>query len=163
MMDAYDVYAKINNGSPQFFSEGIWTTIPGPSSPLPPPGNNPGDANPAYPNGGTPGSYNIISTGPPQGSSDWLYNVPGGTGATIEAQGNWAWGHHNTIPGASQSGYTGKIIYTFPNPAGNYLTVSVFILDGDRCGDYAYANYTFKSTGGPGPGQQSVGSVSLVQ
>jgi putative Flp pilus-assembly TadE/G-like protein len=162
MMDAYDVYAKINNGSPQFFSQGIWTTVPGPSSPLPPPGNNPGDANPAYPSGGTPGSYTIISTGPPQGSSDWLFTVPGGSGATIEAQGSWAWGHHNTIPGASQSGYTGKVIYTFPNPAGNYLTVTVFILDGDRCGDYAYATYTFKSTGGPGPGQQSVGSVSLV-
>jgi hypothetical protein len=163
MMDAYDVYAKINNGSPQFFSQGIWTTPPGPGSPLPPPGNNPGDANPAYPSGGTPGSYNIISTGPPQGNSDWLFNIPGSGGATIEAQGGWAWGHQNTIPGARQAGYTGKILYTFPNPAGNYLTVSVFILDGDRCGDYAYANYTFKSTGGPGPGQQSVGSVSLVQ
>jgi hypothetical protein len=46
---------------------------------------------------------------------------------------------------------------------GNYLSVTVFLLDGDRCGDYAYATYTFKSTGGPGPGQQSLGSVSIVQ
>ena len=163
MMDGYDVYVKVNNGSPQFFSEGIWTTPPGPGSPLPPPNNNPGDANPAYPSNGTPGNYTIISTGPPQGNSDWLFTVPGGNGATIEAQGGWAWGHQNTIPNAQQNTYRAKLIYTFPNPAGNYISVTLFLLDGDRCGDYAYANYTFKSTGGPGPGQQSVGSVTLVQ
>ncbi|TMD91204.1 MAG: hypothetical protein E6I73_04930 [Chloroflexi bacterium] len=157
MMDAYDVYAKINNGSPQFFSQGIWTTAPGPGSPLPPPGNNPGDAFPAYPSSSTPGSYSIIS------GTDWLFTVPGGSGATIESQGSWAWGHQNTIPGATTAGYTAKLIYTFPNPAGNYLSVTLFLLDGDRCGDYAYASYTFRSTGGPGPGQQSIGSVSLVQ
>lgn len=157
MMDAYDVYVKINNGGPQFFSQGIWTTAPGPNTPLPPPGNNPGDAVPAYPNAGTPGAYTI------KGGTDWLYNIPGGNGATIEAKGNWAWGHQNTIPGANTANYTAQLIYTFPNPVGNYLSVTMFMLDGDRCGDYAYATYTFKSTGGPGPGQQSVGSVSLVQ
>jgi hypothetical protein len=163
MMDAYDVYVKINNGSPQFFSQGIWTTPPGPGTPLPPPGNIPGDASPAYPNAGTPGAYSINYTGAPQGNSDWVYTIPGGSGATIEAKGAWNWGHHNTIPNASQAGYTGSLIYTFPNPVGNYLSVTVFMLDGDRCGDYAYATYTFRSTGGPGPGQQSVGSVTLVQ
>ncbi|HYM97021.1 MAG TPA: pilus assembly protein TadG-related protein [Candidatus Sulfotelmatobacter sp.] len=166
MMDAYDVYVKVNNGSPQFFSQGIWTTPPGPGTPLPPPGNNPGDANPAYPSSGTPGSYTIISTGPPQGSSDWLYTIPGGSGATIEAKGSWNWGHHNDpriVPAGRSGSYNASLIYTFPNPVGNYLSVTMFMLDGDRCGDYAYATYTFKSTGGPGPGQQSIGSVSLVQ
>ena len=163
MMDAYDVYVKVNNGSPQFFSQGIWTSVPGPGTPLPPPGNNPGDAFPTYPSNGTPGSYTIISTGPPQGSSDWLYTIPGGNGATIEAQGSWNWGHHNTINNAQSGNYTAKLLYTFPNPTGNYISVTLFLLDGDRCGDYAYATYTFKTTGGPGPGQQSVGSVSLVQ
>jgi hypothetical protein len=166
MMDAYDVYAKINNGSPQFFSEGIWTTPPGPGTPLPPPNNNPGDANPAYPSNGVPGTYTIKSTGPPQGSSDWVFTIPGGSGATIEAKGAWNWGHHNSpsiVPPGSSGAYTASLIYTFPNPVGNYLSVTVFLLDGDRCGDYAYATYTFKSTGGPGPGQQSVGSVVLVQ
>ncbi|HYL08718.1 MAG TPA: pilus assembly protein TadG-related protein [Candidatus Udaeobacter sp.] len=162
-MDAYDVYVKINNGSPQFFSQGIWSSPPGPGTPLPPPANNPGDANPAYASSGTPGNYTIKYTGPPQGSSDWLYTIPGGNGATIEATGNWTWGHENTIPGAQTQNNTASIIYTFPNPAGNYLSVTVFLLDGDRCGDYAYANYTFKSTGGPGPGQQSGGSVTIVQ
>jgi hypothetical protein len=166
MMDAYDVYVKINNGSPQFFSQGIWNSPPGPGTPLPPPNNNPGDANPAYPSNGTPGTYAINYTGAPQSPSDWVYTIPGGSGATIEAKGGWTWGHHNDpriVPAGSTAGYTGSLIYTFPNPAGNYLQVTVFMLDGDRCGDYAYATYTFKSTGGPGPGQQSIGSVSLVQ
>jgi Flp pilus assembly protein TadG len=167
MMDAYDVYVKINNGSPQFFSQGIWNTVPGPSTPLPPPGNNPGDANPAYPNNGTPGTgYTIKYTGAPQSNSDWVYTIPGGSGATIEAKGGWTWGHHNDPainPTGSRGGYTGALIYTFPNPVGSYVSVTVFMLDGDRCGDYAYATYTFKTTGGPGPGQQSVGTVNLVQ
>lgn len=157
MMDAYDVYVKLNNGSPQFFSQGIWNTTPGPGSPLPPASNNPGDSNPAYPNAGQPGSYVI------NGGTDWTFNIPGSGGASIEAKGSWSWGHQNTIPGAQTSNYTAQLLYTFPNPAGAYISVTLFMLDGDRCGDYAYANYTFKSTGGPGPGQQSVGSVSLVQ
>ena len=156
MMDAYDIYVKVNNGSPQFFSQGIWTTVPGPGTPLPPPGNNPGDAYPAYPSAGTPGAYTISG-------NNWKYTIPGGNGATIEAQGNWAWGHENTIPNAQTNNNTAKMIYTFPNPVGSYISVTLFLLDGDRCGDYAYATYTFKTTGGPGPGQQSVGSVSLVQ
>lgn len=167
MMDAYDVYVKINNGSPQFFSQGIWNPAPGPGTPLPPPANNPGDANPTYPPAGPAGNYAIL------GSSglnyDYLYAIPGGSGATIEAKGNWVWGHQNDPNivgdqnGNSSGTYTGQLVYTFPNPAGNYLSVTVFFLDGDRCGDYAYVTYTFKSTGGPGPGQQSAGSVSLVQ
>lgn len=157
MMDGYDVYVKINNGSPQFFSQGIWSGTPGPGSPLPPPSNNPGDAYPAYPSSANPGNYTIV------GGTDWVYTIPGGNGAQIEAKGGWAWGHQNTIPGAQTANYTAQLIYTFPNPAGNYLSVTLFLLDGDRCGDYAYATYTFKSTGGPGPGQQTTGSVSLVQ
>ena len=167
MMDAYDVYVKINNGSPQFFSQGIWTSVPGPGTPLPPPGNNPGDAHPAYPSNGTPGTYTIKFTGAPQSNSDWVYTIPGGNGATIEATGGWTWGHHNDPaigpPTGRSGGYTGSLIYTFPNPVGSYVAVTVFMLDGDRCGDYAYATYTFKTTGGPGPGQQSVGTVNLVQ
>jgi hypothetical protein len=59
--------------------------------------------------------------------------------------------------------YTAKMLYTFPNPVGSYLSITVFLLDGDRCGDYAYSTYTFKNTGLPGPGSQSIGSVGLVQ
>ena len=166
-MDAYDVYVKINNGSPQFFSQGIWNSPPGPGTPLPPPNNNPGDANPAYPSGAVPGNYTIVSMAGI--NADWRYTIPGGNGATIEATGQWTWGHQNdpritgNANGNNRGNYTAQLIYTFPNPAGNYLTVTVFFLDGDRCGDYAYTTYTFRSTGGPGPGQQSVGSVHLIQ
>jgi len=155
-MDAYDVYVKVNNGSPQFFSQGIWTTTPGPGSPLPPPGNNPSDASPAYPSASNPGSYALYP------GNDWVYTIPGGGGATIEAKGSWTWGHQSDIPGANSGNYTAQLIYTFPNPSGSYVNITLFALDGDHCGDYAYANYTFKNTGGPGPGQQSGGSVSLV-
>jgi Putative Flp pilus-assembly TadE/G-like len=155
-MDAYDIYVKINNGSPQFFSQGIWTTTPNPGDPLPPPGNNPGDNNPAYPNVANSGSYTVA------GPTDWIYTVPGGSGATMEATGSWTWGHQNDIAGSRSGSYTAQLIYTFPNPNGNYLSLTLFVLDGDHCGDYAYANYTFRNTGGPGPGQQTVGSVSLV-
>ena len=157
MMDAYDVYVKVNNSSPQFFSQGIWNSPPGPGSPLPPPNNNPSDTKPAYASVSNPGQYNIIS------ATDWSYAIPNSNGSTIEARGQWAWGHQSDIPNAQSGNYTAQLLYTFPNPSGNYISITLFALDGDHCGDYAYANYTFKSTGGPGPGQQSVGSVSLVQ
>ena len=157
MMDAYDVYVKVNNSSPQFFSQGIWNTPPTAGAPLPPPNNNPSDRFPAYPSTSNPGSYNIISP------TDWSYPIPNSNGATIEAKGQWAWGHQSDIPNAQSGNYTAQLLYTFPNPSGNYVSITLFALDGDHCGDYAYANYTFKSTGGPGPGQQSVGSVTLVQ
>lgn len=158
-MDAFDVYVKVNNGSPTFFSQGIWNTTPGPGDPLPPPGNNPGDQNPRYPSALTPGSYVIKSMGPP----DWVYNIPNSGGATIEVKGSWTWGHQMDIPGANSGNYTAKVLYTFPNPAGNYVAISVFTTDGDHCGDYALGNYTFKNTGLPAGGTQTVGSVSLVQ
>jgi hypothetical protein len=158
-MDAYDSYIKVNNGSPTFFSQGIWTSTPGPGSPLPPPGNNPGDQNPAYPTASNPGAYTINSMNPP----DWTYNIPNSGGASIEVKGSWAWGHQSDIIGATRGNYTAQILYTFPNPIGNYVAVSVFTTDGDHCGDYDIANYTFKNTGLPAGGTQYAGSVSLVQ
>ena len=158
-MDAYDVYIKVNNGSPIFFSQGIWTSTPGPGSPLPPPGNNPGDQNPADPSSSVPGAYVIKSMNPP----DWLYNIPNSGGAQIEVKGSWTWGHQSDIPNANSGNYTAQVLYTFPNPSGNYVAISVFTTDGDHCGDYDIANYTFKNTGLPAGGTQTVGSVSLVQ
>jgi Putative Flp pilus-assembly TadE/G-like len=156
-MDAFDTYLKVNNGNPIFFSQGIWNSAPGPGSPLPPPGNNPGDQYPAYPT--SSGAYTIISNSPP----DWVYNIPNSGGATIEVKGSWAWGHESDIPGANRGAYTAQILYTFPNPSGNYIGISVFTTDGDHCGDYQIANYTFRNTGQPGGGTQTIGSVSLVQ
>ena len=156
-MDAYDVYVKVNNGSPVFFSEGIWTSAPGPGSPLPPPNNNPGDKFPAYPNAGNPGSYTIMA------GNDWTYAIPNSNNSTIEAKGSWTWGHQSDIAGANSANYTAQVIYTFPNPTGNYVSITLFALDGDHCGDYAYANFTFKNTGLPGAGSQTIGSVGLLQ
>lgn len=161
MMDAYDAYVKVNNSTPQFFSQGIWTTTPAPGDPLPPPNNNPGDANPAYPNTASPGSYTIISATYPS-PNDWQYTIPGGSGAYMEVKGQWTWGHQSDIPGAPSGSYTAQLLYTFPTPNGSYVALTLFVTDGDHCGDYAYANYTFKNIGTPGPGQQTVGSVSLV-
>jgi Flp pilus assembly protein TadG len=156
-MDAYDVYVKVNNGSPVFFSQGIWTTTPGPGSPQPPPANNPGDQFPAYPSAGSPGSYTI------KAGNDWTYAIPSSSNSTIEAKGSWTWGHQSDIPGANSGNYTAQLLYTFPNPTGNYVSITLFALDGDHCGDYAYASFTFKNTGGPGAGSQTIGSVGLVQ
>jgi hypothetical protein len=159
MMDGFDTYVKVNNGSPIFFSQGIWTTTPGPNDPLPPPANSPGDQFPAYHSAGNPGSYSISGSDP----TDWTFAIPNSNGATIETKGAWSWGHQTDIPGATRGSYTAKMLYTFPNPTGNYLSITLFALDGDHCGDYAYSTYTFKNTGLPGPGSQSIGSVGLVQ
>ena len=159
MMDAFDSYAKVNNGSPTFFSQGIWTTTPGPNAPLPPPANNPGDQFPAYHTPSNPGAYTISGSDP----TDWKFAIPNSNGSTIEAKGQWNWGHQKDIANAQSGNYTAKMLYTFPNPVGSYLSITVFLLDGDRCGDYAYSTYTFKNTGLPGPGSQSIGSVGLVQ
>jgi Putative Flp pilus-assembly TadE/G-like len=157
MMDAYDIFVKVNNGSPQFFSEGIWSPPPAAGDPLPPPLNNPGDATAAYPTAAqNPGTYTINS------STDWVYPIPNSNGSSMETKGGWSWGHQSDIAGAASGSYTAQFLYTFPNPNGSYLSLTVFLLDGDHCGDYAYANYTFRSTGIPGPGQQTVGSVALV-
>jgi hypothetical protein len=158
-MDAYDQFIKVNNGQPVFFSQGIWTTTPGPGAPQPPPNNNPGDQFAAYPSGGVPGSYTIKSMSPP----DWIYAIPNSNGASIEVSGNWTWGHESDIPNANSGGDVATVKYTFPTPVGSYVSVSVFVLDGDHCGDYAYQSYTFKNTGQPGPGQQTIGSTDIVQ
>jgi hypothetical protein len=74
------------------------------------------------------------------------------------------WGHEWDITGWNGWGANFVTVkYTFPVPAGSYVAVAVFVSDGDHCGDYAYASQVFKNTGGPGPGQQTIGGVSLIQ
>jgi hypothetical protein len=46
-------------------------------------------------------------------------------------------------------------------PAGQTVTVSMFMTDGDRCGDYVTSTWTFNNIGQPAPGVQVVGSVRL--
>lgn len=158
-MDGYDVYVKVNNGNPVFFSQGIWNPAPAAGAPLPPYGNNPGDQHPAYPNPGSPGPYSVN----PLDSTDWTYAIPNSGNSTYELKGSWTWGHQSDIPGANSGTYNASAIYTFPTTSGSYVAVTLFVLDGDHCGDYALANYSLKNAGAPGGGTQTVGSVELVQ
>ena len=179
-MDAYDQFIKVNNGSPQFFSQGIWKTVPTAGAILPPVPNNPGPgpgdsplASEIYPyqgaTGGPNGNYvvNSMSSVYPS-AADWTWNIPNSNNSTIEVSGQWTWGHEKDLappvgPAQNTPGDIATVKYTFPTPSGTYVSVSVFVSDGDRCGDYAYSAYTFKNSGAPGPGQQTVGAVDLAQ
>ncbi len=158
-MDGYNAYIKVNNGTPVFFSQGIWNPTPAAGAPQPPPNNNPGDQFPAYPNPGSPGPYTVN----PLDTTDWSLALPNSGGATLELKGSWTWGHQMDIPGATEGAYAAQEIYTFPTPIGNYVAITMFVTDGDHCGDYALASYTFKNVGTPGGGTQTVGTVQLVQ
>ncbi|MFI5283864.1 MAG: pilus assembly protein TadG-related protein [Candidatus Dormibacterales bacterium] len=184
-MDAYDQFIKENNGQPVFFSQGIWNPVPSANATIPPPGNVPGDqvspvVNVRYPSFATTyaAAYTQTSTVAPaspsdipNGSADWTYAIPSSNGATIEVSGQWTWGHEKDLSNSSVAGQPvaqsqsniATVKYTFPIPTGSYVALAVFVVDGDRCGDYAFASYTFKNVGAPGPGQQTVGSVDLAQ
>lgn len=170
-LDAYGLYLKINNGSPIFFSQGIWVPTPPPSAPVPPAVNNPGDSNPAYPSTTQAGAVNYTTATDANGNPDWTIALPNGTAnkSLFEVDGNWAWGHESEIPGAVPNwggsyygGNYASINFTFPTPPGTTVAIQVFMTDGDFCGDYALANYTFNNIGQPNGGLQSGASVSLV-
>ncbi len=161
-LDAYNAYIKVNNDAPVFFSQGIWS-YPS-SATLPPPGNNPGDNFPAYPGNEGAGQYLKTATSP---VPDWTYLFNNdGSGRRFRIAGNWTWGHEQSIPGARtkpQNGNRATLTYTFPSPPGQTVNVTIFMSDGDSCGDFVTANVTASNAGSPNAGQQSSGSVSLVR
>jgi hypothetical protein len=172
-LDAYGLYVKVNNGSPIFFSKGIWNPTPGPAQPVPPATNNPGDANPRYPDPAvTFGNYTTIydSVPPYNGgnpnSHDWSINIPNGTAnpTVFEVNGSWLWGHESEITGTTPnwSMNLADIYFTFPTPNGATVNIQVFMTDGDFCGDYAMGNFTFNNIGQPNGGLQAGASVSIV-
>jgi Flp pilus assembly protein TadG len=159
-LDAFDVYVKINNGNAIYFSKGYW-----PASSTPPPGNIPGDANPAYPvTSSPPAGYTIVASSP---KPDWKYTEP--DGSTYEVSGDWAWGHQLDIVAAGGGWGTGfgnqadTITYTFPIPAGNTVTVTAYMTDGDFCGDFVTGTWTFYNIGTTTPGKQVAGNLHLEQ
>lgn len=169
-LDAYDVYVKVNGGSPRFFSQGIWNSRPPANAVLPPNPNTPGDSNPAYPDyvqaqtGTVTGGNGTYATklNPATGQyDDWTFTYA--DGSSIEVYGNWTWGHEKDIPGSTEGTNTATIKYTFPVPPGQAVTVSIFMTDGDHCGDYATATYTFNNVGTPAAGQQTSGAVQLEE
>ena len=180
-MDAYDTYIKINSGSPIFFSQGMWTVCsPSTCTQLPPSGNSPGD-NPttdaAYHNpAGASGNYTPgpgrTAANPLQGqetvapADDWVETFSlSGQQYTFETLGQWTWGHEKDIPNNHTANPNlAEVNLTFPKPSGTSFTLSIFMEDGDHCGDYASAQYTFPVTGGqPGNGTAQGGGVSLEE
>lgn len=168
-LNAYDAYVRINNGNPQFFSQGIWQVTPQPTDPLPPSpnGGGPSDvvAQSARPNPAWPGANNY-TIGTSNGLPDWTYKFA--NGSTFEVSGNWTWGHESNIPGAQSNwnnngGNNATLTYTFPTPLGSSVNVLIYLDDGDHCGDYTMVNTTFANIGSPGGGQQVAGSVRLEQ
>jgi Flp pilus assembly protein TadG len=169
-LDAYDVYIKVNGGSPVFFSQGIWSSAPAANTSLPPAANNPGDNTPARPNytaarsgsvvGGN-GTYTTALDPATRIWDDWTMTYA--DHSKMEISGQWTWGHERDITNAVSQTNTAAIRYTFPVPTGASVLIQMFMTDGDRCGDYATASYTFNNIGAPAGGQQSAGSVLLEE
>src|ERR1700730_6117572 len=168
-LNAYDAYVRINNGSPLFFSQGIWQVNPGPNGSVPPNPNGGGPSDvasaSAYPSTSQPGSTNY-TTATVNGLPDWTYRFS--NGSTFEVNGNWSWGHEANIPGAQSNwtnngGNNATLTYTFPTPPGSSVNVLVYLDDGDHCGDYTQVSTTFANIGSPAGGTQIAGSVRLEQ
>jgi len=167
-LDAYNVYVKINNNAPVFFSAGIWNPAPAPGAPLPPASNNPGDAFPAAPAPAQDPSNNYVKVS----ATDWkitygpAFSYGPGDNSTFEVSGAWVWGHEEDIPGSVDGANDATVTYTFPIPSGPVVNAQIFMSDGDSCGDFAIATFTFNNLAGGGGGggaTQSVGTVHLVQ
>jgi len=159
-LDAYDVYIKINSNSPVYFSQGIWNPVPGAGTPLPPATNTPGDSNPALPVSTQDPSNHYTQT-TVAGSPSWAYTFADGSKMTIV--GDWAWGHEKDIALATSSNNQATITYTVSTPAGSTVTVTAFMTDGDHCGDYVSATWSFGNLGQPNPGVQVGSAVNLEQ
>jgi Flp pilus assembly protein TadG len=185
-LDGYDTYIRVNGASPVFFSQNEWGPQPATGAALPPQGPsanlNPNDyagpptmaAWPVYPsgsgstvtygNGASSVGYTAYSDSKTGKNDDWVETI--GSGATpsyFETSGSWTWGHQHDISGAQSGTYNATIKYTFPTPTGTSVALTVFLTDGDHCGDYATASYTFANIGQPNGGSQTGGSVELLE
>jgi len=161
-LNAYTTYVRVNNGAPVYFSQGIWNPAPSPGTPLPPRTNTPGDTAPAFPAAAQDPTNKYAKTQTNVGGiSDWTMTYP--SGATFELNGGWVWGHEEMIPGTSAGSNQVTLIYTFPVPPGPQSTITLFMVDGDSCGDWVTVTITFNNIGSPSPGQQSAGTVHLEQ
>ena len=191
-LDGYDSYVRVNGASPVFFSQNEWGPQPGTGAALPPEGPasvypndynvNPNDytwtggtdaAWPVYPtsqstitygNGASTAGYTAYHDSTTGLYDDWVETLgSGATASYFETLGQWTWGHQKDINGANSGTYQATLNYTFPTPAGTSVSITIFLTDGDHCGDYASASYTFANIGQPGAGSQSGGTVELVE
>jgi hypothetical protein len=159
-LDGFTAYVRVNNGPPAFFSEGIWNPPLSVGQAPPPTFNDPGDQWPAYPTAaqnaaaGNKYTINAGSTKP-----DWTMTYA--DTSTFRIVGDWVWGHERNITGATRATNTATLVYTFAQPAGRQVTITMFMADGDRCGDYVVATETLPVP--PAVIQQTVGTVRLEQ
>jgi Flp pilus assembly protein TadG len=160
-LDAFSAYVKVNNTTPVYFSQGIWSPAPAAGVPLPPAGNTPGETSPAYPNIAQDPGNKYTHTSTSNNSSDWTIKYA--DNSTFELNGAWVWGHENSISGSNNGTNNVLAKYTFPTPAGAQSTVTIFMSDGDRCGDWVTVTATLTNAGAFNPGQQVSGNVSLEQ
>jgi len=167
-LDAYDAWVKINNGSPIYFSQGLWNPFPPAGQPLPPnpngspPGSLPSDSNPAPPALTGQDLLNNYTKGTDAlGKPDWKMTYA--DTSTFEVNGDWIWGHEQQLAGASSGTNNATLRYTFPIPAGTAVTITLFMNDGDSCGDFVTATWIFNNIGSPGGGRLATGAVHLEQ
>ena len=166
-LDAYDVYISVNNGTPVFFSQGVWNVSPVTNPPPNPNGSGPSDTTsptnqtqrPDGTSGGAPSGY-TQALDPISGTyTDYTYAIPSSGGSSIEVYGDWTWGHESNITGATSGTNNAVVKYIFPPPSGSAISITVFLTDGDHCGDYAKSTYSFANLGAG----TTAGSVTLVQ
>jgi hypothetical protein len=165
-LDAYNAYVKVNSSKPVFFSSGIWNPTPSVGASVPPASNNPGDSNPAYPNpNSVPAGYTAQYDPVTKKNTDWTVSIPNGgpTNSTFEISGNWTWGHEHDISGANSGSDKSTLKYTFPTPAGSNASITIFVTDGDRCGDYYLISASFSNVGPVGSGSQTSGTVAIAR
>ncbi|MHB8719529.1 MAG: Tad domain-containing protein [Candidatus Dormibacteria bacterium] len=182
-LDGYDVYIRINGANPVFFSQNEWGPQPASNASLPPEGaanSNPNDSAPSWPvpgtttptypstglytfsNGAASAGYNVATDPATSLNDDWTETVGSGSSASyFEIVGAWTWGHQKDISGSVSGGYTAQINYTFPTPSGSSVGITIFMTDGDHCGDYASASYTLTNAGNGSGG--TPGTVELLQ
>ncbi|HEV2013125.1 MAG TPA: pilus assembly protein TadG-related protein [Candidatus Dormibacteraeota bacterium] len=160
-LDAYTTYVKINNTTPVYFSQGIWNPAPNAGVPLPPGGNTPGETTPAYPSAAQDSGNKYTHTSTSNNASDWTMKFA--DASALEINGGWVWGHENAISGANSGSNVDTLKYTFPIPAGLQSTITIFMSDGDRCGDWVTVTVTLNNVGTFNPGLQSAPTVSLEQ
>ena len=104
------------------------------------------------------------STSPSNKTADWTYATGSGSNTyTWQVTGNWTWGHEDDISGAQTRNNVATIKYTFPTPIGQAVALTIFLTDGDHCGDYYLVQVTMNNVGQANGGSQSAGSVVLVR
>jgi len=141
-LDAADVWVRVNNGAKLFWYQAgqvYPATIP--SAPA---------ASPISPYVTPTGNLAPVLGG----ENDWERPLDSGgnpdTAPYLEINGAWWFGHAQGAAGfTGKAGtYSATIQYVFQPPANGGIQVTLFLTDGDHCGDTAQATWTVVGTSG---------------